>query len=59
MAQHLQQQQRPVAVLHMAGRHDDREEEAKRIDEKMALAPFDLLGCVIAADPPFSVVFTV
>jgi hypothetical protein len=43
----------------MAGRHDDREEEASRIDENMALAPLDLLGCVIAADPPFSVVLTV
>jgi len=39
--------------------HDDGEEQPEDIDDDMALAPADARAAVIAADPPFSVVFTV
>jgi hypothetical protein len=39
--------------------HDDDEEQPEDIDDAVALAPADALAAVIAADPPFSVVFTV
>jgi hypothetical protein len=34
------------------------EQQARGIDRDVALAPLDLLGRVVAARPPFSVVFT-
>jgi hypothetical protein len=37
--------------------HD--QQETEDIDHNVALAPADALAAVIAAEPPFSVVFTV
>jgi hypothetical protein len=37
----------------------DNQQETENIDHDMALAPTDALAAVIAADPPFSVVFAV
>jgi hypothetical protein len=42
----------------LAAMHDHTEQQSLRVDPNVALAPLDLLGGVIAARPPFSVVFT-
>jgi hypothetical protein len=39
--------------------HHHDQQEPEDIDHDVALAPADALAAVIAADPPFSVVFTV
>jgi hypothetical protein len=39
--------------------HHHDEEQPEDIDHNVALATADALAAVIAADPPFSVVFTV
>ena len=49
----------PIAVLDASGMHQHDEEQPQDIDDDVALAPADALAAVIAADPPFSVVFTV
>jgi hypothetical protein len=56
MPEGLQQQLRPVAVLHTGGRDHYRQDQAEGIDEDMAFAALDLFVRVNAADPPFSVV---
>jgi hypothetical protein len=38
---------------------DHNQEQPQDIDDNVALAPPDALAAVIAAGPPFSVVFTV
>jgi hypothetical protein len=38
--------------------HDHAEQQPLRVDRNLALAPLDLLGGIVAARPPFSVVFT-
>ena len=40
----IENQPRPVAVLNIGGMNDDVQQEAKRIDKDMALAPGDLLA---------------
>jgi hypothetical protein len=40
----IENQPRPVAVLNIGGMDDDVQQEAKRIDQDVALAPFDLLA---------------
>ena len=52
----LQQIPGAVSVLDIGGMDEDTEQEAGGIDPKMALAALDLLGSVVAARPPFSVV---
>jgi hypothetical protein len=49
----------PITVVDPRRMHDDDEEQPEDIDDAVALAPADALAAVIAADPPFSVVFTV
>ena len=49
----------PIPVLDPRRMHDDDEEQPEDIDDDVALAAADALAAVIAADPPFSVVFTV
>jgi hypothetical protein len=49
----------PVAVLDPCGMHHDDQQQPQDIDDNVALAPPDALAPVIAAGPPFSVVFTV
>jgi hypothetical protein len=39
--------------------HHDDQQQPQDIDDNVALAPPDALAPVIAAGPPFSVVFTV
>jgi hypothetical protein len=39
--------------------HEDDEEQPEDINDNVALAAADAFASVIAADPPFSVVFTV
>ena len=48
----------PVAVLNVGLMHHDRDRQATRIGDDMALAALDLLACVIAARTAASVVFT-
>jgi hypothetical protein len=54
----LQQIPGAVGVLNIGGVNEDTEQEAGGIDPDMALAALDLLGSVVAARPPFSVVLT-
>jgi hypothetical protein len=54
----LQQIPGAVGVLDIGGMDEDTEQEAGGIDPDMALAALDLLGGIVAARPPFSVVLT-
>ena len=54
----LQQIPGAVSILNISGVDDDTEQETRGIDPDMALAAFDLLGGIVAARPPFSVVLT-
>ena len=54
----LQQIPGAVGVLDIGGMDKDTEQEAGGIDPDMALAALDLLGGIITARPPFSVVLT-
>ena len=47
-----------VGILDVGGVDDDAQQEAGGVNRDVALAPFDLFGRLIAARPPFSVVFT-
>src|SRR4051794_10913346 len=57
-ADHLEQQLRPVGVVHVGGMHHHSEDQAERIDQDVPLAAGDLLSPIVAAGPPFSVVLT-
>ncbi len=53
-----QQRLSPLAIR-LVGRVDAcLQQEAERVDEKVAFAPGDLLAAIVAARPPFSVVLT-
>ncbi len=54
----LQEAQGAGGVLDVGGMDDNPEQQAGGVDGDVALAAFDLLGGIIAARPPFSVVFT-
>jgi hypothetical protein len=54
----LQQIPGAVGILNIGGVDDDAKQEAGGIDRDMALATLDLLGGIVAAWPPFSVVLT-
>ena len=47
-----------LGILDVGRMHDHTEQQSLRVDPNVALAPLDLLGGIIAARPPFSVVFT-
>ena len=47
-----------VAILDVGRMDGNRQQKSQRIDGDMALAPVYLLAGIVAADPPFSVVFT-
>jgi len=48
-----------VAILLIGPMNHQADDQSERVDERVALAPFDLLACVITAQrPPFSVVLT-
>jgi len=49
----------PIAVLDPSRMHHHHQKETEHIHDDVALAPPRALPPVIAADPPFSVVFTV
>ena len=49
----------PITILDPCRMHDDDEEQPEDINDDVALAPADAFAAVIAAGPPFSVVFTV
>jgi hypothetical protein len=44
---------RTVMVLPTGRRDDDGQDQPKRVDEEMALAPLDLCVGIKASDPPF------
>jgi hypothetical protein len=48
-----------VSISQIGGVDEDTQEETRRINEEMTLAPIELLRAIIAMRPPFSVVFTV
>jgi len=48
----------PVAVGDVGRVDDDLQDQAGGVDQQVALAPAQLLGAVVAARPPFSVVLT-
>jgi hypothetical protein len=54
----LEELLRPVTVLDASGRHHYCQDQPERIDEEVTLAAFDLFACVVAPEPPFSVVLT-
>ena len=45
-------------ILNVGRMHNHTEQQPLRVDRNLALAPLDLLGGIVAARPPFSVVFT-
>jgi hypothetical protein len=47
-----------VGVLNISGVDEDTKQKAGGIDPDMAFAALDLLGGIVAARPPFSVVLT-
>ena len=47
-----------ASVLNVGFMHQHVQNQPSRIDKEMALAPFNLLPAVVAARPPFCVVFT-
>jgi hypothetical protein len=47
-----------LGILNVGRMHDHTEQQPLRVDRNLALAPLDLLGGIVAARPPFSVVFT-
>ena len=49
---------RPIPILHTRRVHHYRKHQSERIDNDVPLAPIYLLAAVVAAWPPFSVVFT-
>ena len=44
----IEDQSRPVAILHVGGMDDDVQEKAERVDEDVPLAARDLLACIKA-----------
>src|ERR687885_2228398 len=58
----LQHTEAALAILHVAGQNGAAEHQAERVNDRVALAPFDLLGRIIAhrIDPasPLSAPFT-
>ena len=58
MLQDVQQKHGPVTVLHAGGRNHYREASPEGVDAEVPCAAVDVLGLVVAVDPPFSVVFT-
>ena len=44
----IENQPRPVAILHVGGMNDDVQEKAERVDEDVPLAARDLLACIKA-----------
>jgi hypothetical protein len=57
-AQLLEDPLGPVAILKTGAMHHDGPDQAERVDDEVALAPFDLLAGVVAVGPPFCAVFT-
>ena len=56
--QHAGEQGLGASALRRAGRGDmDAEQQAQRVHQQVALAPFDLLGCVVADSPAVPVGF--
>jgi hypothetical protein len=55
---HHQQQLGAIPILAVAFRDHDFEDQAEGIDQQMPFAPVYLFATVIAANAPFSVVFT-
>jgi hypothetical protein len=47
-----------LSILNVGRMHDHTEQQPLRVDRNLALAPLDLFGGIVAARPPFSVVFT-
>jgi hypothetical protein len=47
-----------ITVLDTGGGQDHSQDQPEGVHEDVALPPVDLLGRVIAPDPPVSVVFT-
>ncbi len=47
-----------VTVLNVRRMNNGYQYEAKNVDHDVAFASLDFLACIIAARPPFSVVFT-
>jgi len=54
----LQQIPGAIGVLNISGVNNDTEQKAGGVDPDMALAALDLLGGIVAARAPFSVVLT-
>jgi hypothetical protein len=52
------QQSAAVVVLDVGLVHQHVQHQPVRVDEEMALAAFDLLPAIVAARPPFWLVFT-
>ncbi len=53
-----EQELAPVSVLNGGFLHQHVQDQPSGIDQQMALTPLDLLAAVVAAAPPFCVVFT-
>jgi hypothetical protein len=62
LARNRQERSNHIAILHVAGRDRDIDQEANRIDGRVAFLAFDFLARVISSRinlwPPFSALFT-
>ncbi len=54
-----EQPRRHVRIPQVGGMDEDTQQETRCVNEEMALAAVEFFGAVVAARPPFSVVFTV
>lgn len=55
----VQYQHRAVPILYVRRMYNRYQHETKNVDQEVAFASLDFLTRIIAARPPFSVVFTV
>lgn len=58
MPKQRQHQARTIPVLNIGRMDDGNKDQPKNVYEQMAFAAVDLLACIVAVRPPFSVVLT-
>lgn len=54
----FQNQLGSIPILDVGGVDNHGQDQPQGVNEQMPFAPIDMLGSIVSADPPFSVVFT-